>query len=57
MTRPMLLSHRTYEWLWEQAVPAEQRIEELLKEAPPQTRQMGTLLFSYIDDDYPPIDG
>ena len=27
----------TYEWLWEQAVPAEQRIEELLKEAPPQT--------------------
>ena len=25
----------TFELLWEQAVPAEQRIEELLKEGPP----------------------
>ena len=27
----------TFELLWEQSVPAAQRIEELLKEGPPQT--------------------
>jgi len=26
----------TFELLWEQAIPAAQRIEELLKEVPPQ---------------------
>jgi hypothetical protein len=37
--------------LWKQAIPGAQRIEELLKEGPPQAWQTVVISFFAIDDD------